>query len=51
MNYHTLNRGKKQFCCYCFVAFSAEEVLKSHVKDCYGKQVIQIPKKGEYVTP
>ena len=33
-------------------AFSTEEILKLHIKDCFkinGKQRIIIPKKGEYV--
>ena len=26
---------KKQFCRYCLQAFSAEEILKRHIKDCF----------------
>ena len=40
------------FCCYCLHAFSTEEMLKHHIKDCFkinDKQRIMIPKKGEYV--
>ena len=49
---HSLHRGKKYFCNYCLQAFSTEEILKSHIKDCFKinvKQRIIIPKKGEYV--
>ena len=48
---HTLHRTKKHFCRYCLEAFSTEEILKNHNKDCFktnGKQKIIIPKKGEY---
>ena len=31
---HTLDRGRKHFC-YCLQAFSAEEILKIHIKDCF----------------
>ena len=44
---HTLNRGRKNFCGYCLQAFSAEEISKSHIKDCFkinGKQRIIMPK-------
>ena len=27
--------GRKNFCRYCLQAFSAEEVLKRHIKDCF----------------
>ena len=33
-------------------AFSAEEILKRHIKDCLkinGKQKIKMPKKGQYI--
>ena len=43
---------KKHFCRYCFQAFSTEEILKRHIKDCFkvnGKQKIIMPKDGEYV--
>ena len=36
------------FCRYC----SKEEILKSHIKDCFkinGKQIILMPKKGKFV--
>ena len=49
---HILHRGRKYFCCYCLQAFSIEEILKSHTKDCFkinDEQRIQMPKKGEYV--
>ena len=38
----------KHFCCYCFQAFRTEEILKSHIKDCFkikGKQRAIKPKK------
>ena len=40
------------FCRYCLEAFSKEEILKHHIKDCFkinGKQRIIMPKKGKYV--
>ena len=49
---HTLNCGRKKFCCYCLQVFSSEEILKIHIKDCLkinGKQRIIMSKKGEYV--
>ena len=49
---HTLHRGIKHFCRYCLQAFSTEEILKIHIKDCFkinGKQIIITPKKGECV--
>ena len=49
---HTLDHGKKHFCIYCLQAFSTEEMLKRHIKDCYkisGKQRIIMPKKSEFV--
>ena len=52
MYYYKLNCERKHFCCYCLQAFSTEEILKSHIKDCFninGKQRIIISKKGEYV--
>ena len=45
---HTLDHGKKHFCRYCLQAFSTEEILRRHIKDCYkinGKQRIIMPKK------
>ena len=47
-----LSAVEKKFCCYCLLAFSTEEILKRHIKDCFkinGKQKIIMPKKGEYV--
>ena len=43
---------KKHFCRYCLQAFSTEEILKHHIKDCFkinGKQRIIMPRKDEYV--
>ena len=45
---HTLHCGKKYFFCYCLYAFSSTEILKSHA-NINGKQMIQMPKKREYV--
>ena len=45
---HTLHRRKKHFCRYCLQAFSTEEILKRHIKDCFkinGKQRIIMAKK------
>ena len=50
---HTLRRERKRFCRYCLQAFSSEEILKSHIKNCFkinGKQTIEMPKKGEYIN-
>ena len=49
---HTLHCGKKHSCCYCLQAFSTEEILKSHIKDCFKvncQQRIIMPKIGAYV--
>ena len=49
---HILHRGRKHICCYCLHAFSAEKILKRHIKECFqinGKQRIIMPEKGEYV--
>ena len=49
---HSLHRERKHFCCYCLHAFITEEILKSHIKDCFeinGKHTIKMPKKGECV--
>ena len=46
---HTLHCGRKLIR-HCLQAFSTEEILKRHIKDCFeinGKQRIQMPKKGE----
>ena len=49
---HTLHRGRKHFCRYCLLAFSTEEILKRHIKDCfqinYKKRIIML-KKWKYV--
>ena len=48
MQDHTLHRGRKHFCRYCLQAFSIEEILKRHIKDCIeinGKQRDVMPKK------
>ena len=43
---------EKHFCRYCLQAFSTEEILKRHIKDCVKinskKRTIKL-KKGEYV--
>ena len=44
--------GKNHFCRYCLQAFSTEETLKRHIKDCFkinDKLKIIMPKKGSYV--
>ena len=44
----TLNRRKKHFCRYCLQAFSTDEILKIHIKDCFknnGKQKLIMYKK------
>ena len=44
----TPHRGRKRFCCYCVKAFSTEEMLKHHVKDCLkinSNKMIKMPKK------
>ena len=49
---HTLHCERKHFCRYCLQAFSAHEIFKSHIKDCFkinGKQRIIMPKKDEFV--
>ena len=49
--YGTLNCVRKHFVCYSLQALRTEEMLKRHVKDCFkvnGKQMIKMPKKGEY---
>ena len=48
---HTLHRARKHFCRYCLQAFSSEEILKIHIKDCFknnGKQTIRMSEKNEY---
>ena len=52
MDDYTLRQGKKGFCRYCLQVFSAEEILKHHIKDCFkvnGKQGITMTEKDEYV--
>ena len=49
---HTLHCRRKHFCCYDLQAFSTEEILKHHFKDCFkinAKKRILMPKKGKYV--
>ena len=49
---HSLHRGRKHFCYYCLHVFTTEGILKRHIKDYFkfnGKQIIKVPKKGEYV--
>ena len=44
----TLHCGRKLFCCNCLQAFSTEETLKHHIKDCFkinGKQMIKMPEE------
>ena len=48
---HTLHRGEKHFFRYCLQAFSTNEILKCHIKECFiinNKKRIIMP-KGEYV--
>ena len=50
---HSLHRGRKHFCRYCLEGFSTEEILTSHIKDCFeinSKQSFIMLKKGDYVT-
>ena len=49
---HTVDHGRKHFCCFYLRAFSTEEILKRHIKDCFkinGKQKVILAKKGKYV--
>ena len=49
---HTFLQGRKHFRRYCLEAFSTEEILKIHIKDCFkinDKQRTIMPKKGEFV--
>ena len=42
---------QKQFCCYCLQTFITPKLLKMYVNDCFNvnnKQIIKMPKKGEY---
>ena len=48
----TLHCRRKQFLCYCLKAFSAKQMLKSHIKNIFkinGKETIILPKKGIFV--
>ena len=48
---HTIHCRRKNICCYCLQAFSTEEILKCHIKDCFRincKQRMKMPKKGEH---
>ena len=50
---HELYLGRKHFSCYYLQGFSTEEILKSHIKDCFkinGKQEIILAKKCKYGT-
>ena len=43
---------EKKICRYCLQAFSTEEILKPHIKNCFkinGKQKNIMPKTGEYL--
>lgn len=45
-----LHRERKNFSPYCLQAFSVEEISEDHINDCFKiKQMIQMPKKGEYI--
>ena len=49
---HAFHRRKNHFCRYTLQAFSTEEILKRHIKDCFefnDKQKNKMPKTGEYV--
>ena len=48
---HTLHRRKKKFVVIVYQAFSTEEILKRHIKNCLrinDKQRIIMLKRGEY---
>ena len=48
----SLHHGRKHIC-FCLQPLCTEEILKSHIKDCFkinGKQRIIMPKIAEYVT-
>ena len=43
---------KKHSYRYCLQTFNTEKILKLHINDCFkinSKQIIQMPKEGEYV--
>ena len=49
---HWLHCGRKHFCHYSLQAFSATEIVKSHVNDCSkinGKQMIMMPSKCVHI--
>ena len=49
---HMLHCDEIHFCRYCLQAFSTEEILKRHMKDCFkinGKQKIMMSKKDESI--
>ena len=49
---HTLHCGRKHFCHSSLHAFSIEDILKRHIKECFkinDKQRIQMSKKTEYI--
>ena len=51
--YDHIHHGRKNFCCYCLKAFSTEEIIKSHIKDCFkinDKQMIIIPTKASMLN-
>ena len=52
MHDHSLHRGREHFCRYCLHAFITDKILKRHIKNCFKvnvKQMIKMPKKGEYI--
>ena len=49
---YTPHRGRKHFFRYCLQALSTKEILKCYINDCFkinGKQMIRMPKNGDYV--
>ena len=49
----TKHSNSKNFCRYCLINFSTPEVLKTHTQTCLainGKQAIQMPQKGSFIT-
>ena len=52
MHDDSLHCGRKHFSHYCLHAFTTGQISKRHIKYCFkinGKQLIKMPKKGEYV--
>ena len=46
------HKERKHFCMYCLQCFKSESILAKHVNNCLiinGKQVINMPKKGENI--